>query len=161
MTICTWNRECLFGDIVEGGMIVNEYGNAALNEWVKTADIRPNVELDYYVIMPNHLHGVLMINYVCNAGRGVLQYAPTRPTLRSPSQTIGAIVRGFKSAVTKTINDIRDTPGVPVRQRNYYEHVIRNDDELNRIREYVVNNPARWEEDENNPEKFIKADTNG
>ena len=69
----------------------------------------------------------------------------------TPSQTIGAIVRGFKSLVTKRINTIRDTPGESVWQRNYYEHVIRNEKELNGNREYIMNNPIQWELDEENP----------
>jgi REP element-mobilizing transposase RayT len=100
--------------------------------------------------MPNHVHGIVVIT--CQ-GRGVLQYAPTddKTPFRSPSQTIGAIVRGFKSLVTKRINTIRDTPGESVWQRNYYEHVIQNDDDLNRIREYIANNLAQWALDEENP----------
>ena len=147
VTICTHDKECLFGDIVCGEMQLNTYGQVAQNEWIKTTDIRPNVKLDYYIVMPNHFHGILTINE--RIGRGVLQYAPTNNILRSPSQTIGAIVRGFKSAVTKSINVIRNTSGVPIWQRNYYEHIIRNETELNKIREYIINNPLNWESDEN------------
>ena len=77
-----------------------------------------------------------------------MQYAPT---FRSPSQTVGAIVRGFKSAVTKRINTIRGTPGLPFWQRNYYERVIRNEDELDRVRQYIANNPLQWALDQENP----------
>lgn len=84
-----------------------------------------------------------------------MQYAPTtRIEFRSPSQTIGAIVRGFKSAVTKCINKLRDSPGDPVWQRNYYEHVIRNDYDLNDIRDYILNNPLKWHLDKENPNKL-------
>ena len=115
---------------------------------MKSATIRNEITLDSFVVMPNHLHGIININR-----RGVLQYAPTTnlPQLKSPSQTIGAIIRGFKSSATKHINIMRNTPGMPVWQRNFYEHAIRHDDELNKIREYVINNPLQWELDEENP----------
>jgi len=152
MTVCAWNRECLFGEIVDGTMRVNEYGRVVENEWLKTTDIRDNVELDYYLVMPNHFHGILIINDC----RGVLQYAPTENRkFRSPSQTIGAIVRGFKSTVTKQVNKIRVNPSCPVWQRNYYEHIIRNDEEMNTIRQYIIDNPLKWELDEENPINVI------
>jgi REP element-mobilizing transposase RayT len=149
VTICTRNRECMFGEIIDGEMVLNRFGIIVNEEWLRTAILRvwETVEIDTYIIMPNHVHGIVVINH----GRGVLQYAPTG-MLRSPSQTIGAIIRGFKSASTKRINLSRNTPGNPVWQRNYYEHVIRDEDDLNRIRQYIFENPAHWAEDEENPD---------
>jgi len=173
VTICTYDRKCLLGDVYEGEMRLNEYGIIARDEWLRTAQVRPAVETDALVIMPNHLHGIILItdrapyapddadadhrrgvspygpdnahadhrrgvspygpdNAHADHRRGVSLYAPTNG-LRSPSQTIGAIVRGFKSASTKRINETRNTPGVPVWQRNYYEHVVRDEDDLDRI----------------------------
>jgi len=146
VTVCAWNRECLFGDVVQGEMRSNEYGRIVENEWRRTSTVRSNVETDDFIEMPNHFHCILVIN----ERRGVLQYAPTNE-LRSPSQTIGAIVRGFKSAVTKSFNTIRATPGIPVWQRNYYEHIIRDENDLARIRQYVADNPMTWADDKNNP----------
>ncbi|PIP11995.1 MAG: transposase [bacterium (Candidatus Stahlbacteria) CG08_land_8_20_14_0_20_40_26] len=145
ITICTHNRKCMLGNIVNGEMRANKFGRIIETEWLKTPQIRKNVELDEYVVMPNHFHAILFI-----IRRGVLQYAPTNK-FRSPSQTIGSIVRGFKSAVTKRTNKLRNTPGIPVWQRNYYERVVRNENELNRIREYIQNNPLKWELDRENP----------
>ena len=178
ITICAHNRTCLFGKIVDGKMELNEFGMIVKNEWLRTSIIRPNIDIDEFVIMPNHLHGILIIvdNNHC---RGVWPYAPTMPyapttpyapaseteitpstnkpnqtsEFKSPSQTIGAIIRGFKSATTKQINVCRNSPGTPVWQRNYYEHIIRNDDELNRIRAYIKNNPVNWPQDKNNVNK--------
>lgn len=130
VTICTHRRQCLFGDVINGEMRLNEYGKIVKNEWLKTVELRANVLLNQYIIMPNHLHGIVIIN---DNGRGVLQCAPTQ-SFRSPTQTIGAIVRGFKSSTTKYINQIRNTLGTSIWQRNYYEHVIRNEKELNRIK---------------------------
>jgi len=130
-------------------MVLNEYGRIVEYELNRTMNIRPNVEIDVYSVMPNHFHGILVINSMVNSRRGVLQYAPTNTALRSPSQTVGAIIRGFKSTITKCINAIRNSPGVTVWQRNYYEHIIRDENEMHKIREYIVNNPLNWAEDEN------------
>ncbi len=151
VTICTHNHVCLLGEIVEGEMALNEFGRIVQEEWMKTEQLRPNVSCGKFVVMPKHFHGVLIINY---DGRGVLQYArtPSAPTgFKSPSQTIGAIVRGFKSAVTKQINHLCQTPGQKFWQRNYYEHIIRNEDDFQRINEYIENNPLKWELDALNP----------
>jgi len=159
ITICTQERECLFGQVIEGVMQLNEYGWIVHDEWVRTADVRPNVELDLFVVMPNHLH-IIVVIHSHDCGRGVLQYAPTScagttenqtSRLRSPSQTIGAIVRGFKSASTKRINELRKTPGAAVWQRNYFEHIIRDEESLHHIRQYIVENPLRWHLDRENP----------
>ncbi len=145
ITICAWNRECLFGCVENSTMALTEYGKMLENEWLKTPQMRPNVELDAFVVMPNHFHGIIQINDIregeSHTQEGVYQYAPT---IRSPSQTAGAIVRGFKSAVTKQINVCRNTPYADVLQRNYYEHIVRSDNELNTIREYIQNNPSTW-----------------
>jgi len=125
VTICMYYRECLLGDVYYGEMRLNEYGIIARDEWLETAHVRPGVETDAFVIMPNHLHGIIVItdrrgvsphapnNAHPDDRAGVSLYAPTKG-LRSPSQTIGAIVRGFKSASTKRINEIRNVSGAPV-----------------------------------------------
>ena len=97
------------------------------------------------VIMPNHLHGIIVISDMC---RGASRSAPTGVAKRKP---LGRLVGAFKTVSTKRINEIRGTLGVPVWQRNYYERVIRNGEELNRVRQYIIDNPAHWEEDRENP----------
>jgi len=152
ITVCTAQRECLFGNIVDGEMVLNEYGQMVRDEWAKTASIRREITLDEYVIMPNHFHGILVIA----DGRGdrpvartkTNSVAGTKPQSGPMPRSIGAFVAGFKSAVTQRINTKRQTPRQPVWQRNYYEHIIRNDAELNNIREYIRNNPAQWELDD-------------
>ncbi len=163
ITVCTYNRGCIFGEILRGEMFLNDMGRIVVDEWEQTMNKRANVELDEFIMMPNHLHGIVIITQPfqqrddigVGIRRGVLQYAPTTPKyapnppnkLQSPSQTIGAIVRGFKSATTKRINELRQSPRQPVWQRNYYEHVVRNEADLDRIRTYILNNPANWKED--------------
>ncbi len=145
VTICTHSRECLFGGIIDGQMVMNNRGMTAHDEWVKTVEMRENIELDEFVVMPNHIHGIIVIH----DGRGTMHRAPTAEQFGKPtSKSIPTIIRGLKSAVTKRINGIRKTPGFPVWQRNYYEHIIRDEQSMEKIREYIVNNPLNWERDE-------------
>ncbi len=130
---------------------MNKYGRLVKQEWMKTTEIRKNIQLDVFVIMPNHLHGIIAIIDDC---RGTARCAPTAYTRqfgKMTSASVPAIIRSFKSAVTKHINELRDTPSTPVWQRNYYEHVIRSEGDLNEIREYIVNNPLKWDLDRENP----------
>ncbi len=148
VSMCTLNRTCFFGDIVNGEMMLNAEGQIVAGEWIKTAEIRNNIELDEWVVMPNHFHGILVINEC----RGTARRAPTVEQFGKPvPNSIPTIIRSFKSAVTKRINKLRNSPGAKIWQRNYYEHIIRNEDELNCIREYITNNPLKWEFDKENP----------
>lgn len=140
VTICTHGYEYLFGDIVDAGMVLHDAGRIVVDEWLRTAQIRAEIDLDEWVVMPNHFHGIVVIG--CAGDR------PVAPTTGPKPKSIGALIAGFKSAVTKRINHTRRTPGAQVWQRNYCERVIRNDSELHRIREYIRNNPARWESDQ-------------
>jgi REP element-mobilizing transposase RayT len=168
ITICTHKRECLFGKIIETNgirnLVLNRFGKIIRDEWLRTPAIRHEILLDEFIVMPNHFHAIIIItNDVGAYGHTPLQtqirtflqsYTPLQPTtLRSPSKTVGALVRGFKSTITRDINQMRHTPYAPIWQRNYYEHVIRNDEELNRIREYIQYNPTQWELDRENPER--------
>ncbi|GBD93135.1 hypothetical protein BMS3Abin05_00718 [bacterium BMS3Abin05] len=148
ITICTHNRDYLFGDVVNRQMVLNEWGEIIKIEWVKTSQLRANVKLDAFVIMPNHIHGIIVLNNMDDCR----DTARRVPTTAKPHQTeqfgkpvsgsLPTIVRSYKSAVTKRINDLRQTPGAPVRRRNYYEPIIRNENELSKIREYILNNPC-------------------
>jgi REP element-mobilizing transposase RayT len=149
VTICTQNHECLFGEIRDGRMILNDAGRMVQSLWDELPRHFPNVELDTFVVMPNHVHGII---WIIDVGRGTACRAPTVERFGQPvAHSLPTIIRSFKSAVTKCVNAQRGTPGLPIWQRNYYEHIIRNDDELNRICEYIVNNPARWDNDVENP----------
>ena len=134
-------------------MQLNNFGRIVFEEWNLTKHIRDNVELDYFVIMPNHFHGILIITHKSEHSWGVSQYAPT-DGFKSPSQTLGAIIRGFKGSVTKQINELRGTPSKSVWQRNYYERVIRSEQELYNIRNYILNNPRKWELEKEMPENL-------
>jgi len=145
VTICTQGRVCLFGEIADGKMVLNDAGRIVADEWIKTALIRDEIELDEWVVMPNHFFFFFLIR-----SRGDRPVAPTPTPLPGPRpKSIGSLMSGFKSAVTKRINKLRQTPGAKLWQRNYWEHIIRNDGELNRIRQYIMDNPAKWEMDRN------------
>ena len=149
ITIVTQGRVSLFGDVIDGDVRLNEYGKIVWEEWFKSTDIRHEIELnmDEFVVMPNHIHGIVIIND--DHGRGDRPVAPTKP-IGPPPKSIGAFVAGYKSAVTKRINILRNTPGVAVWQRNYYEHIINSDGDYNNIVNYISSNPANWEADAEN-----------
>jgi len=150
VTICTHGRALLFGNVVGGEMRLNDAGRMVRDEWFKTAQLRPYVVLyeDEFVVMPNHIHGIVWIDNVGARRRR----APTMEQFGKPVPgSIPTIVRSFKSAVTRRINQWRGTPGARVWQRNYYEHIIRTERALNAIRRYIIENPLRWHLDRYNP----------
>jgi putative transposase len=151
VTIVVHGREILFGRIITGEMNLSQFGDVARVEWFKTMELRPNVKLwaDEFVVMPNHIHGIIWINENDPVG-AERRSAPTKP-LRVIAGSLGAIVRAYKSAVTYKINEIRSTRGAPIWQRNYYEHIIRNESDYERIYKYIQSNPFQWERDEENP----------
>jgi REP element-mobilizing transposase RayT len=162
LTICTRDKECLFGEIINGEMHLNNFGMIVEQQWLKTPELRPQTELDAYVVMPNHFHAILLIDDSrAGAWAGRVQYAPTARKFLSPSQTLGAIIRGFKSAVTTRINGIQQLSGLLVWQRNYYEHIIRSEQALNKIREYISASPLQWEFDLENPLADPDSDRHG
>jgi len=160
ITICTKDRACLFGDVADGVMRLNQMGHIVRQCWLEIPEHFPHVVLDEFVVMPNHVHGIIVIVATPNVGAthdvGATHASPlpnddtsTRP--RGPQrQSVASIVGSFKSAATKRINEHRGTPGAPVWQRNYFEHIIRSEDSLNRIRKYIADNPARWGYDREN-----------
>jgi REP element-mobilizing transposase RayT len=166
ITICVQNHICIFGNIENGEMRLNEIGEIVHNEWLKTAELRPNIQLHEYVIMPNHFHAILEIT--TGAGRAMLTEAgvlpraghalplreqPPKPYTNELPQsrfqnigknTISSITGSFKSAVTRNIH----SAGYDFAwQRNLWEHVVRDFDDYARIAAYIINNPSRWEED--------------
>jgi len=154
-TVCACNRQNLFGEVVNDRMELNDAGIFARQCWQEIPQHFPGVALDEFVVMPNHVHGIIMISNETIVGEsvGVQHVEPLRnncPRRISNFQhvapgSLGAIVRGFKSAVTRWFH--ANTQIKTVWQRNFYDHVVRDESELNRIRLYVQQNPARWEFD--------------
>jgi REP element-mobilizing transposase RayT len=142
----------LFGKIVNKEMRLNDLGKIADECWRAIPDHFPNVELGAYVVMPNHVHGVIVINDgpATNSSPVIgAQHAAPLPMPNVKPGSLGAIVRPFKSAVTKRIGREHNATGIW--QRNYYEHVIRNHEEWDRIQRYIEANPSRWADDQENP----------
>jgi REP element-mobilizing transposase RayT len=161
ITACTRNRECLLGDIPDGEMVPNNAGRMVQAVWDELPIRFP--ELDTFTIMPNHVHGIIVLNPETTGAMaphtnesesvGALLAAPSPQGRASPAPTLGDVMRVFKSISAIRVNRIAMRTG-SLWQRNYYEHVIRDEDDMNRIRQYVMDNPANWAEDENNPERM-------
>ncbi len=170
VTIVTYQRECLLGEIVNEEMCLSKFGLVAKGQWEKLPRRFPNVELSTFVIMPNHVHGIIQIvgesrrvtatNQNNHDGESSRRDPTTETTRRAPpieqfgkpvKGSIPTIVRSYKSAVTYRINLIRGVSDVPVWQHNYYEHVVRDDKDWDRIHRYIEFNPFMWARDEENP----------
>jgi REP element-mobilizing transposase RayT len=204
ITICTKDRKCLFGEIKDNQMVLNEFGEIAKHFWLEMPHHFPNVELDEFVLMPNHIHGIIIIHDQdarmsnnpagknenspkTNDGKNIetnnnsneindkkivgaihelpLQMSMNELSPQSPNNELPThdnkiqrrkmivpkIVGFFKMNTAKKINQILNTMGQPVWQRNYYEHIIRNEKSLHQIRQYITNNPSQWNLDTENP----------
>ena len=153
VTICTSDRLCVLGKIVSDQMVLSQWGNLAQQQWVWLPKHFPTVELDAHVVMPNHIHGIIIIN---NPRRGEI----TSPLQNDPNMrgkpSLGKTVAFYKYQTTKMINEMKASPGARFWQRNYYEHIIRNENDLHRLRPYVVNNPLQWQIDEESPYNSLK-----
>ena len=185
VTICAFQRECLFGDVVDSEVRLNEYGCAVLECWKNIQNHFKDVELDEFTVMPNHFHGILFIRNILvgakqgssaspacdlhgnrrvdqnhnksqNQGEAGETFASPLPLGTHPG-SLGAIIQNFKSVSSRRINKLRNNPGCPVWQRNYFERVIRNEDNLSKAREYIVNNPMKWELDTENPANSVMS----
>ena len=150
VTIVTQNRTCLFGEVAYGIMQLNRTGRMVTDCWQWLGTQYAYVTLDEFVLMPNHLHGLIMITD--NVRRGGSRTAPTAAD--SPAgkrKPLGRLIGAFKTVSTKQFNSAQGKTGSPLWQRNYYEHVVRRDELLDKIRQYIRENPARWEIDRENP----------
>jgi len=149
VTTCAYRRQNIFGEIEDGVMRRNRFGEIVSECFVAVPEHCGVALIDELIVMPNHVHGIVIIRDV--GARHAVPGPSSRRFGKPAAASLAAIVGSFKSATTKRINQLRRTPGAHVWQRNYYEHVVRGDDSLNRIREYIAGNPARWDVDRENP----------
>ncbi len=152
VTICTYEKESLFGEIRDRRMELTNYGRLVELEWQRLEQRFSRIKNGEFSIMPNHLHGILNILRQFQVGARQERERQTKNQLfASPLQanlSLGVVLGSFKSTTTRLINGLRHTPGRPVWQRNYYEHVIRDDADYERIAEYIQNNTLNWEMDD-------------
>ena len=192
VTICTYQRKSFFGEVFDGGMILTQMGRIAQQEWERLPARFPSLELGSFVVMPNHMHAILIL--IDDPGRGTTEdgkdtgqevtrraptaerfidpgrntaedgngpgqdipcHAPTEERFGHPVRgSIPTIVRSYKSSVSWRINRLREHPNHPVWQRNYYEHVIRDHADWERIDTYIRENPRLWDKDQLNPNQM-------
>lgn len=151
VTICTKDHKEFFGEVIGGEMKLNVIGNIVEKEWLQTPIIRPYIFLDKWVIMPNHFHGIIEINNSVETPRwGVLK--PNETPHRGVS-TLGSIINQIKSVCTKKIQKAGYSDFAW--QSRFYDHIIRDEESLNKIREYIRINPQKWEEDRSNIENIF------
>jgi len=154
VTICTEGKEHLLGQVVEGEMHRNEWGDSVARCWKWLTRRYSHVGLDAWIIMPNHLHGIIVITdgtggsatapHVQSLAKAVEGGSRTAPTKRKP---LGSLVGAFKTVSTEDVNALRGAPNRTLWQRDFYDHIVRDEDELNKIREYIQTNPLRWATD--------------
>jgi REP element-mobilizing transposase RayT len=143
VTLCVQDRMCVLGDIVRNAMVFSDWGRIVAQSWTWLRDQYAYVDLDAWVVMPNHLHGIIAI-----VGAHRDAPLPDTPSKRKP---LGQLIGAFKTVSTKRINLMRGTPGAKFWQRNYYEHIVRDERDMARIRQYIIDNPRRWTEDREKP----------
>ncbi len=154
VTICTRNRLPLFGRVDQGRMLLNICGKIATKKWEQLDQRFPEIEIDEFIIMPDHMHGIVIISDVVRANHAGAIHEPrqqdeieTNSPIARRRMTLPMVIGFYKMNTAKVINIANDTRGTPVWQRNYYEHIIRNEDALNRIRRYIQENPIKWPTD--------------
>ena len=137
VAICCAGRHCLLGKICDDDVVPSEAGHLVLEHWLRIAERFSSVQLDAFVLMPNHVHGILFLKEA-----GAMNRAPT----------LGEVIRSFKAMTTRAANGLLSSP---FWQRGYHERIVRDNDELSRIREYIGNNPRQWSLDEENPDRAL------
>ncbi|MFH1245847.1 MAG: transposase, partial [Candidatus Omnitrophota bacterium] len=144
LTICIEDRQQILGAVENDKMILNDTGKIADFSWREIINHFTGIELDQHIIMPNHIHGIINIIVGARSPRPNNDNNDTIIGRGNRAPTIGNIIAYFKYQTTKQINEFQNVPGRKIWQRNYYDHIIRNDKSLTRIREYIINNPATW-----------------
>ncbi len=140
VTICTWNHECLLGTLSEGEVQLNHMGQTAAACWRQIPEHFPRVSCDVFCVMPNHLHGIIVLP------------AEDPSTGQSNNTSLSVVVGTFKAAVSRQCATRGVRTNQRLWQRSYFERVIRTEENLTRIRQYIVDNPVKWDLDEENPQ---------
>ncbi|MGH8598379.1 MAG: transposase [Gammaproteobacteria bacterium] len=148
VTICASNRRFMFGAVADAQMTLNQTGTVVQRVWFDSERIRPGITLDEFIVMPNHIHSIVLLpNLGSKRAHGC---APLRKRLARAPRSLGSFIAGFNSTSTREVNRLLGRAG-RLWQRNYYEHVVRHERDLERIRQYIREDPTRWEFDRENP----------
>jgi len=142
VTVVAYHRIRLFSEVVGGEMRLNQFGEVVVKTWEFLPNRYSYVSVDPYAVMPNHFHGILSIEEINDPCRGGSRPAPT-----TKIKPLGELIGAFKTVSAKNINIIRGLPGHAIWQRNYYEHIVRDQSELENISLYITSNPATWQDD--------------
>ncbi len=166
ITICTKNKEKVFGNIIDGKLLNNKPSEICRAVWLDLPNYYPGCILDAFVIMPNHVHGIIIVDMTSSDDRPLVDHQVEtihelslragRPSGRRERRQmlIPKMIGRFKMQTAKQINLLQNTSGKPVWQKNYYDRIIRDENELNRIRQYILDNPANWKEDNGNEDDW-------
>jgi REP element-mobilizing transposase RayT len=160
VTICTYKKFCYFGNIFNGHMQLSQVGKIAQKHWQEIPNHFSHVYIDAYIIMPNHVHGIIIIDRPPSISNVETRYIASLQSSSQPTNksnkfaslkpgSLQAIIHAYKASVTRWCRKNGDD--IFCWQSRFYEHIIRNDGSLDKIREYILNNPTKWSEDENNP----------
>jgi len=157
VTICTHRKACILGEISGGILLPTKLGKTVKTCWLGIPDHFPNTEMDEWVIMPNHIHGIILIHDASSGeafaknsdsiNRTTANASPLRYPAGTTPRSLGAIIQNFKSISTRKANQLQGTPGRPIWQRGFYDRIIRNQSELDHIRKYITDNPLEWKLD--------------
>lgn len=149
VTIVTWDRGDLFGQVAAASVHLNAIGRIVESEWLRTSEVRSNVEIDEFVVMPNHFHAIVRIT--TEIPRGGQLPAPNDGVGIGDSlnHSLSSVVRGFKATTTRQINQLRELPGQAVWHRSFHDSIIRSEQHLSAVRAYIRNNPRNWLADPN------------
>lgn len=154
ITICVQNHACLFGEILDGKMHQNELGTILNKEWRESLSSYPNIKADQWVVMPNHFHGLIQILDFLPRNKGYVNTGHLSVNERR-KMLIPKVIGKFKMHTSKSINQVFNQKGRSLWMRGYWDRVVRNEAELEKIRQYIVNNPLRWELDKLNPKNNL------
>lgn len=143
VTICTHHRISIFGEISDGKMILNNLGEIAQEEIIKTSELRSNVEINHFVVMPNHVHMIVEFLQIENKTENIPRI------FASPKNNISSLIRGYKSAVTKRCRVVLHTTesSDSIWQPKFHDHIIRNETSYETIAQYIDTNPEKWKDD--------------
>jgi REP element-mobilizing transposase RayT len=152
VTVCVRERECVLGNITDGEMVLSDLGKIARDFWAQVPVHFPTISIDTFVVMPNHVHAVIIINDLPCRGAVTAPLQTGQSKIDRP--TLSQIIAYYKYQTTKHINQIHDNAETPFWQRGFYDHIIRNKRELNAIQQYIADNPVKWQLDRDNPQNL-------